>query len=84
MKKLLESYNLALAKEQPLGRTTLCQDLAKIFRASKGHIEKELNSAQTSIHVSFDLWTSPNRLAFIAMMPSLHTSSIGNIATRIV
>jgi hypothetical protein len=67
MKKLLESYNLALAKEHPLGRTTLCQDLAEIFRASKGHVEKELSSAQTSIHVSFDLWTSPNRLAFIAI-----------------
>lgn len=67
MTKLLESYNLNLAKEQPLGRTTLSQDLAEIFRASKGHVEKELGGAQTSIHISFDLWTSPNRLAFIAI-----------------
>lgn len=65
--KLLESYNMNLAKEQPLGRTTLGQDLADIFQASKGHVERELNSAQTSIHISFDLWTSPNRLSFIAI-----------------
>ena len=67
MTKLLESYNLNLAKEQPLGRTTLSHDLVEIFRSSKGYIQKELNSAQTSIHISFDLWTSPNRLAFIAI-----------------
>ena len=67
MTRLLETYNLNLTKEQPLGRTTLSQDLSEVFQTSKGHIEKELNGAQTLIHFSFDLWTSPNRLAFIAI-----------------
>lgn len=47
--------------------TTLSQDFAEIFQASKRHVEGELSDAQTSIHVSFDLWTSPDRLAFIAI-----------------
>ena len=67
MTRLVETYNLNLTKEQPLGRTTLSQDLSEVLQTSKGHIEKELNGAQTLIHLSFDLWTSPNRLAFIAI-----------------
>jgi hypothetical protein len=33
----------------------------------KAAVKEELDEAVTQIHISFDLWTSPNRLAFISI-----------------
>jgi hypothetical protein len=44
----------------------ILRDLREIFRVRKAAIKDELSKALTQIHISFDLWTSPNRLAFLS------------------
>jgi hypothetical protein len=49
------------------GRTTKKKDLEDILSLKKAAVKEELNEAVTQIHISFDLWTSPNRLGFISI-----------------
>ncbi|KZL87315.1 transposase-like protein [Colletotrichum incanum] len=51
----------------PWGRTSLNQSLIDLFNAKKEEVKKELSRAATSIHLSFDLWTSSNRHAIMAV-----------------
>jgi hypothetical protein len=51
----------------PWGRTTAKKDLEDILSLKKAAAKEELDEAVTQIHISFDLWTSPNRLAFISI-----------------
>ncbi|KAH7471327.1 hypothetical protein FOMA001_g12965 [Fusarium oxysporum f. sp. matthiolae] len=51
----------------PWGRTTAKKDLEDILSLKKAAVKEELDEAVTQIHISFDLWTSPNRLAFISI-----------------
>jgi hypothetical protein len=67
LSELLSQYDNPLAQEIALGRVTLSGELAKLFESKKADIRKGLDEALTSIHISFDLWTSPNHLAFIAI-----------------
>ena len=45
----------------------ISKELETLFQSKKQAVIEELQNALTSIHISFDLWTSPNRLAFIAV-----------------
>jgi hypothetical protein len=45
----------------------ITKELEMLFQSKKQAVIGELQDALTSIHISFDLWTSPNRLAFIAV-----------------
>uniref|UniRef100_A0A0D2XST2 AC transposase n=1 Tax=Fusarium oxysporum (strain Fo5176) TaxID=660025 RepID=A0A0D2XST2_FUSOF len=51
----------------PWGRTTAKKDLEDILSLKKAAVKEELDEAVTQIHISFDLWTSPNRLTFISI-----------------
>ncbi|KAJ0126493.1 hypothetical protein HZ326_30403 [Fusarium oxysporum f. sp. albedinis] len=43
------------------------KDLEDILVSKKAAVKEELDNAVTQIHLSFDFWTSPNRLAFISI-----------------
>uniref|UniRef100_A0A0D2YIE2 HAT C-terminal dimerisation domain-containing protein n=1 Tax=Fusarium oxysporum (strain Fo5176) TaxID=660025 RepID=A0A0D2YIE2_FUSOF len=45
----------------PWGRTATKKDLEDILVSKKAAVKEELDNAVTQIHLSFDLWTSPNR-----------------------
>ncbi|RKK70590.1 hypothetical protein BFJ68_g18383, partial [Fusarium oxysporum] len=44
----------------PWGRTATKKDLEDILISKKAAVKEELKNAVTQIHLSFDLWTSPN------------------------
>lgn len=67
LKSFLKIYNRDLATAVALGRNTLTSVMMKMFEEQKAVVLHELHEALTSIHISFDLWTSPNHLAFIAV-----------------
>jgi hypothetical protein len=56
-----------LAAQVPWSRSTVRRHLDKIFALKKVHIRQQLREAITKIHLSFDLWTSPNRFAIMAV-----------------
>lgn len=64
---ILGYLNDPMAAEVPWSKGTLVQDLNDIFDGKKTLIKQEIRAARSSIHFSFDLWTSPNHLAFIAI-----------------
>ncbi|KAM6506810.1 hypothetical protein FALCPG4_19016 [Fusarium falciforme] len=48
--------------------STYLQELFQdILSLKKAAVKEELDKAITQVHISFDLWTSPNRLAFISI-----------------
>lgn len=65
---MLSQYSPRLARDVPLGRHTLTQELERIYRDARTAIQKELDEAVTSIHISFDVWASPNQLTMIAVI----------------
>ncbi|KAG6980228.1 putative AC9 transposase [Fusarium oxysporum f. sp. conglutinans] len=51
----------------PWGRTSAKKELEDILSLKKAAVREELDEAVTQIHINFNLWTSPNRLAFISI-----------------
>ena len=67
VQELLHQFNHALAEQVPWSRSTLIGDLQKLFETARVVIQEQIATASTCIHFSFDLWTSPNRQAYIAV-----------------
>jgi hypothetical protein len=66
-KQLFGYLNPRLAKCLPTRNTFRRWVLAE-FEKRKQRLKKELSRARSSIHISFDLWTSPNCYAIIALV----------------
>ena len=45
----------------------MTRELQRIFESKIDVVRAELGTALTKIHLSFDLWTSPNRLSIMAV-----------------
>jgi hypothetical protein len=43
------------------------REIHRLFEAKRDTIKAELRNALTAVHISFDLWTSPNRFAIMAV-----------------
>ncbi|KAF6528032.1 hypothetical protein HZS61_008334 [Fusarium oxysporum f. sp. conglutinans] len=67
LQELFRQLDSDLHIQVPWGRTTAKKDLEDILSLKKAAVKEELDEAVTQIHISFDLWTSPNRLAFISI-----------------
>ena len=67
-KELLHQFDAQLADQVPCGKITQRNDLHKLYQAKKVVIMQELELVLTKIHLSFDLWTSPNRHAMMAII----------------
>ncbi|CCE34843.1 uncharacterized protein CPUR_08782, partial [Claviceps purpurea 20.1] len=50
-----------------LGRSTMTEHLASTYVAKKELIKLEFKQALTQIHLSFDMWTSPNHHAILGV-----------------
>src|SRR6202035_3801931 len=66
----------ALTSLLPTSGNTVRQWIINDFKQRRGQIRKELHLSKSLIHLSFDLWTSPNSLAMLAVVGHfvLHTS----------
>jgi hypothetical protein len=67
LQELFRQLDSDLYAQVPWGRTSTKKDLEDILVSKKAAVKEELNNTVTQIHLSFDLWTSPNRLAFISI-----------------
>jgi hypothetical protein len=52
----------------PTSGNTVRQWILNDFKRRKDQIKKELHRSKSLIHLSFDLWTSPNSLAMLAVV----------------
>jgi hypothetical protein len=66
-RNLLNSLNSALGKFLP-SRNTFRDWVLAEYHKRKRKLRKELRSSRSNIHLSFDLWTSPNCYAMIAIV----------------
>jgi hypothetical protein len=58
----------ALTSLFPTSGNTIQQWIINDFKQRRGQIRKELHLSKSLIHLSFDLWTSPNSLAMLAVV----------------
>jgi hypothetical protein len=66
-RELLRCLNAALSNLLPAARSTVRGWIIDEFEEQKDCIRKELESALTDIHLSFDLWQSPNYYSIISI-----------------
>lgn len=67
LQELFRQLDSDLYAQIPWGRTSAKKELEDILSLKKAAVREELDEAVTQIHISFDLWTSPNRLSFISI-----------------
>src|SRR5439155_21117785 len=56
------------SKNALMSAKTTRRDITKYFETAKVTINERLSLAQSRIHISYDLWTSPNHKAMIAIV----------------
>src|SRR5205823_5621034 len=66
LRELLLQANPALYSNIAWGRSALRSRLSKVYDAQTQVIRTELRNAISKIHITYDLWTSPNRHATLA------------------
>ena len=67
LRQLLSTLNPSISRTIGWGRTSIRQRLADTFANKKKLVQQELATSMSKIHLAFDLWTSPNRLAIFAL-----------------
>ncbi|KAF5482814.1 putative AC transposase [Colletotrichum siamense] len=67
LQQVLQYHSMEIANEVPWGHTSIRDRLDDICRREEGLLMAELHSAASKIHLSFDLWSSPNIYAFMAV-----------------
>lgn len=67
LKELLYQFDHELALQIPWSSSSVTRELQRLFESKKVVIYAELSSAMSKLHISFDLWTSPNRLSIMAV-----------------
>lgn len=68
LQEMFGRFDRQLLGHMAWGRTHQRQQLQYAFKTKKEVIRRELETAFSTIHLSFDLWTSPNRYAFMAVV----------------
>ena len=64
---VVSSYN-AIPHSLPKSGDTICSWVCGLFMNTKDKLKTDLLSAPFSIHFTFDLWTSPNHIAFMGIV----------------
>ena len=66
-RKILAYIDVAAVSKLPKKGDTVRADTVKYFSEAKAIVKELLTTARSLIHLSFDLWTSPNYRAMIAI-----------------
>ncbi|KAK5997074.1 FAD-linked oxidoreductase ZEB1 [Cladobotryum mycophilum] len=67
IRKVFLEFNPSLSSQISWSRTSQRQCVNTLFLSKKEIIKQGLHNALSQIHLGFDLWTSPNRLAIMAV-----------------
>ncbi|OAQ60812.1 transposase [Purpureocillium lilacinum] len=67
LRELLQQFDQDLFSQIPWSRSSQRRQLEVVFDSKKCLVQQSLREAITKIHVAFDLWTSPNRYAIVAV-----------------
>ncbi|KAK1974112.1 hypothetical protein LZ30DRAFT_608878, partial [Colletotrichum cereale] len=76
VQQLLRLHSPSLVEQMPWGRTAIMEHLPILFARGQSYVKAELSNALTRIHIGFDLWTSPNNYAYLAVTAHL-TGRVG-------
>ena len=68
VRSFIKSINPLAINYVPKSRTTVCQWAIRRFHDARTHLAKKLQDARSNIHLSFDVWTSPNYLLMLAIV----------------
>ena len=60
-------FDEAISTQIPWSRESIRRHTLALFESKKENIRQQLRSAITKIHLGFDLWTSPNHQAYLAV-----------------
>ncbi|KAF5262168.1 hypothetical protein FOXYS1_7117 [Fusarium oxysporum] len=67
LRKLFNQFDRELVLQIPWSGSSITRELQRPFEVKRDVIKAELQDALTTIHLSFDLWTPPNRFAVMAL-----------------
>ena len=67
LQRIFRLHDAELAQQVPWGKDTIRHNVCDLFTTKRQVIQSEFNSALSRIHLSFDLWTSPNNIAFLGV-----------------
>jgi len=66
-KQLVWLLDPQVLDQVPWSRQSMSRQLDEVYNSKKSLVRQELQDALTKIHLGFDLWTSPNRHAIMAV-----------------
>src|SRR5204862_7522033 len=80
-RKIFEYIDIAIISKLPWSANTIHSDSIKYFEESKLVIIEHLSTARSNIHLSFDMSTSPNCKALLAITAHWTSSNYKAVAT---
>ena len=66
-RELVAYLNEGLASLLPLAKATIRRWIVSAYQEEKEKIKEEMRTSISNIHISFDMWTSPNYLAMLSI-----------------
>ena len=66
-RELISYLNKGLADLIPLAKATIRRWIISAYEEEREKVKEEMKTAISNIHISFDMWTSPNYLAMISI-----------------
>jgi hypothetical protein len=66
-RELVAYLNKGLASLLPLAQATIRRWIISAYQKEKEKIREEMKTSISSIHISFDMWMSPNYLAMLSI-----------------
>jgi hypothetical protein len=67
-RKLIEYINPLVVSKIPKSANTTRSDIMQCFKTAKQSITEKFSTARSKIHLSFDLWSSPNHKSIMAIV----------------
>ncbi|RKK44601.1 hypothetical protein BFJ69_g18311, partial [Fusarium oxysporum] len=67
LRKIFNHFDSGLVLKMAWSGSSVTREIHRLFEAKRDTIKAELRNALTAVHISFDLWTSPNRFAIMAV-----------------
>ncbi|KAH7235318.1 hypothetical protein BKA59DRAFT_365234, partial [Fusarium tricinctum] len=67
LRKIFNHFDSDLVLQMAWSGSSVTREIHRLFEAKRDTIKAELRNALTAVHISFDLWTSPNRFAIMAI-----------------
>ncbi|KAM5527771.1 transposase-like protein [Fusarium oxysporum f. sp. phaseoli] len=67
LRKIFHHFDSDLVLQMAWSGSSVTREIHRLFEAKRDTIKAELRNALTAVHISFDLWTSPNRFAIMAV-----------------